>query len=49
MSRHLIAALMTGLTEIRIDGRGGQGNVMAAYLLAEARNPIKGKAANVRD
>jgi pyruvate ferredoxin oxidoreductase gamma subunit len=24
------------LTEIRIDGRGGQGNVVAAYLLAEA-------------
>lgn len=27
---------MTGLTEIRIDGRGGQGNVVAAYMLAEA-------------
>ena len=27
---------MTDLTEIRIDGRGGQGNVVAAYMLAEA-------------
>ena len=27
---------MTGLTEIRIDGRGGQGNVVAAYVLAQA-------------
>jgi pyruvate ferredoxin oxidoreductase gamma subunit len=27
---------MTELTEIRIDGRGGQGNVIAAYMLAEA-------------
>jgi pyruvate ferredoxin oxidoreductase gamma subunit len=26
----------TGLTEIRIHGRGGQGNVIAAYLLATA-------------
>lgn len=26
----------TGLTEIRIHGRGGQGNVVAAYLLATA-------------
>ncbi len=27
---------MAELTEIRIDGRGGQGNVVAAYMLAEA-------------
>jgi len=27
---------MTEITEIRIDGRGGQGNVVAAYMLAEA-------------
>ncbi|MFA7095177.1 MAG: 2-oxoacid:acceptor oxidoreductase family protein [Gammaproteobacteria bacterium] len=27
---------MTGMTEIRIHGRGGQGNVVAAYLLAMA-------------
>ncbi|HVN89283.1 MAG TPA: 2-oxoacid:acceptor oxidoreductase family protein [Candidatus Binataceae bacterium] len=27
---------MTEITEIRIDGRGGQGNVIAAYMLAEA-------------
>ena len=27
---------MEGLTEIRIDGRGGQGSVIAAYILAEA-------------
>ncbi len=27
---------MTDLTEIRIEGRGGQGNVVAAYMLAEA-------------
>lgn len=27
---------MAELTEIRIDGRGGQGNVIAAYMLAEA-------------
>jgi pyruvate ferredoxin oxidoreductase gamma subunit len=27
---------MTQLTEIRIDGRGGQGNVVAAYILAQA-------------
>jgi pyruvate ferredoxin oxidoreductase gamma subunit len=27
---------MPQLTEIRIDGRGGQGNVVAAYMLAEA-------------
>jgi pyruvate ferredoxin oxidoreductase gamma subunit len=27
---------MSQLTEIRIDGRGGQGNVVAAYMLAEA-------------
>jgi pyruvate ferredoxin oxidoreductase gamma subunit len=27
---------MAGLTEIRIEGRGGQGNVIAAYLLAQA-------------
>ncbi len=25
-----------GLTEIRIDGRGGQGNIVAAYMLAQA-------------
>jgi pyruvate ferredoxin oxidoreductase gamma subunit len=29
-------AAVKGLTEIRIDGRGGQGNVVAAYILAEA-------------
>ena len=28
--------LMAELTEIRIDGRGGQGNVVAAYMLAQA-------------
>ncbi|HXR37027.1 MAG TPA: 2-oxoacid:acceptor oxidoreductase family protein [Candidatus Binataceae bacterium] len=28
--------VVTALTEIRIDGRGGQGNVIAAYILAEA-------------
>ncbi len=27
---------MANLTEIRIEGRGGQGNVVAAYLLAQA-------------
>jgi pyruvate ferredoxin oxidoreductase gamma subunit len=27
---------MAHLTEIRVDGRGGQGNVVAAYILAEA-------------
>jgi pyruvate ferredoxin oxidoreductase gamma subunit len=27
---------MPQLTEIRVDGRGGQGNVVAAYVLAEA-------------
>jgi pyruvate ferredoxin oxidoreductase gamma subunit len=27
---------MPHLTEIRVDGRGGQGNVVAAYILAEA-------------
>jgi pyruvate ferredoxin oxidoreductase gamma subunit len=27
---------MADLTEIRIDGRGGQGNVVAAYMLAQA-------------
>jgi pyruvate ferredoxin oxidoreductase gamma subunit len=27
---------MSQLTEIRVDGRGGQGNVVAAYILAEA-------------
>ncbi len=27
---------MPHLTEIRVDGRGGQGNVIAAYVLAEA-------------
>lgn len=27
---------MTDIIEIRIDGRGGQGNVVAAYMLAEA-------------
>jgi len=26
---------MAGLTEIRIEGRGGQGNVVAAYMLAQ--------------
>jgi pyruvate ferredoxin oxidoreductase gamma subunit len=32
----LITHRMAELTEIRIDGRGGQGNVVAAYMLAQA-------------
>jgi len=32
----LLTSAMAELVEIRIDGRGGQGNVVAAYMLAEA-------------